>query len=171
MNESLDHALLAMELEEYFEAGRRLGVRFGHPFWDADLLTLLYRTPPELLNQGGRSKGLVRSMLARRFPELGFERQRKVSGTPVSRRIFVEEGGAAWRRLGGATALSDLGVVDARAVSDLVEGLQRYRPVANNVHSYRILGYRFVGGMDAFSLLARRNRQEMRMKRRIRGSR
>jgi hypothetical protein len=138
MNESLDHPLVAMELEEYFDAGRRLGVRFGHPFWDADLLSFLYRTPPELLNQGGRSKGLVRSTLARRFPELGFERQRKVSGTPVSRRIFVEQGGAAWRKLGGATALADLGVVDANAVFDQVNGLLSIRPVANNVHSYRI---------------------------------
>ena len=138
MDSSLDHALVAMEQEELFDAGRRLGVRFGHPFWDPDLLAFLYRTPPELLNQGGRSKGLVRSMLARRFPELGFERQRKVTAAPVSRRIFVEEGGAAWRRLGGAMALSDLGIVDASAVSDLIEGLLNHRPVENNVHSYMI---------------------------------
>jgi len=140
MNRALDHALVAMELEEFFEAGRRVGVRFGHPFWDADLLTLLYRTPPELLNQGGRSKGLVRSTLARRFPQLGFERQRKVTAGPVARRTFVEEGGPAWRRLGGATALADLGVVDANAVSDLMEGLlSNVRDSEENVHSYRIL--------------------------------
>ncbi len=138
MNRSLDHTLVAMELEEAFEAGRRLGVRFGHPFWDADLLAFLYRTPPELLNQGGRSKGLVRSTLARNFPELGFERQRKVTGTPVARRIFVEEGGAAWRRLRGATALADLGVVDAHAVSDLIEGLLDNGKPEVNLHSYRI---------------------------------
>ena len=35
MNESLDHAVVSMELEELFENGRRLGVQFGHPFWDA----------------------------------------------------------------------------------------------------------------------------------------
>jgi asparagine synthase (glutamine-hydrolysing) len=140
MNRALDHALVAMELEEAFEAGRRLGVRFGHPFWDADLLTFLYRTPPELLNQGGRSKGLVRSTLARRFPQLGFERQRKVTALPVARRTMVEEGGPAWRRLGGATALADLGVVDANAVSDLMEGLLgNGTGYEANVHTDRIL--------------------------------
>ena len=139
-NRCLDHALVAMDLEEAFEAGRRLGVRFGHPFWDADLLTFLYRTPPELLNQGGRSKGLVRSALARRFPELGFERQRKVTAIPVARRTLVEEGRPAWRRLGGATALANLGVVDANAVSDLMAGLlSNGKNSENNFHSYRIL--------------------------------
>jgi hypothetical protein len=128
-----------MELEEIFATGRRLGVRFGYPFWDADLLAFLYRTPPELLNQGGRSKGLVRSLLARQFPELGFERQRKVVGTSVARKIFVEEGGAAWRRLGGATALANLGVVDQNAASALIEGLLSNGKIPeSSVQSYRI---------------------------------
>lgn len=136
---SLDHSLVSMEIEEIFENGRRLGVHFGHPYWDADLLTFLCRTPPELLNRGGRSKGLVRSTLAHRFPELGFERQRKVAGTPVARNVFVQEGAAAWRRLGGATALAKLGVVDEAAVSDLIEGLLSTEKIPeDNVDSYRI---------------------------------
>jgi asparagine synthase (glutamine-hydrolysing) len=139
MNQALDHALVGMELEEAFEGGRRLGLRFGHPFWDADLLSFLYRTPPELLNRGGRSKGLVRSMLARRFPELGFERQRKITGTPVARAMFVRGGRAAWRRLGGARALAELGVVDGAATSALVEGLLAERRSPEEIaHSYRI---------------------------------
>jgi asparagine synthase (glutamine-hydrolysing) len=139
MNEALDHALVAMELEEAFESGRRLGVRFGHPFWDADLLTFLYRTPPEFLNQGGRSKGLVRGMLARRFPRLGFERQRKITGTSVARTVFVREGEDAWRRMGGVTALAELGVVEKRSASTLIEGLlDEPKAPAENAHSYRI---------------------------------
>jgi asparagine synthase (glutamine-hydrolysing) len=139
MDQALDHALVAMELEEAFEGGRRLGVRFGHPFWDADLLAFLYRTPPRLLNRGGMSKGLVRSTLARRFPELGFERQRKVTGTAVVRTMFVREGGMAWRRMGGATALAGLGVVDGAAASALVEGLlSDRRAPEENAYSYRI---------------------------------
>ena len=139
MSEGLDHALVAMELEEAFEGGRRLGLRFAHPFWDADLLEFLYRTPPELLDQGGMSKGLVRGMLARRFPELGFDRQRKVAGTPVARTMFVQEGRAAWRTMGGPTALASLGVVDGAATSALVEGLlsERRHP-EENAYSYRI---------------------------------
>jgi asparagine synthetase B (glutamine-hydrolysing) len=139
MNRALDHALVAMELEEAFESGRQLGLRFGHPLWDADLLTFLYRTPPELLNQGGRSKGLVRGMLGRRFPELGFERQRKVTGTPVVRGIVAREGKVAWRRMGGATALAELGVVDEGAVSTLVAGiLDETTPPEKNEYAYRV---------------------------------
>jgi asparagine synthase (glutamine-hydrolysing) len=139
MREGLDHALVAMELEEAFESGRRLGLRFAHPLFDADLLDFLYRTPPELLDRGGMSKGLVRSMLARRFPELGFERQRKVAGTAVARTMFVREGRVAWRRFGGATALASLGVVDGAATSALIESLlANRRSPEENAYSYRI---------------------------------
>jgi asparagine synthase (glutamine-hydrolysing) len=139
MNEGLDHALVAMELEEAFDGGRRLGLRFGHPFFDSDLLAFLYRTPPELLNRGGMAKGLVRGMLARRFPELGFERQRKVTATAVARTMFVREGEVAWRRMGGATALAALGVVDGAATSAMVESLlAKGGSPEQNAYSYRI---------------------------------
>jgi asparagine synthase (glutamine-hydrolysing) len=139
MNEALEHALVSMELEEAFEGGRRLRLRFAHPFWDADLLTFLYRTPPELLNRGGMAKGPVRGMLARRFPELGFERQRKVAGTGAARTLFVSGGRVAWRRMGGTTALAALGVVDGRATAALIEGLlSDSKPPEENAYSYRI---------------------------------
>jgi asparagine synthase (glutamine-hydrolysing) len=141
MNQALDHALVAMELEEAFECGRRLGMRFGHPFWDADLLTFLYRTPPELLNQGGRSKGLVRGMLARRFPELGFERHRKITGTPAVRTMFTLEGEAAWRKMGGVTALAKMGVLDEAGTSRLLGGVlneNTRKSPEKNANAYRI---------------------------------
>jgi asparagine synthase (glutamine-hydrolysing) len=141
MDEALDHALVGMELEEAFEFGRHLGLRFGHPYWDADLLTFLYRTPPELLNKGGRSKGLVRGTLARRFPELGFERHRKITGTPVVRSMFTLEGELAWRRMGGATALAELGIVDKAGTSDLLGGLlneHARKSAEKNAYAYRI---------------------------------
>ena len=75
---AFDHVLVAMEMEETFEQGRRLQMRLRAPYWDSELLSYLYRTPPELLNRGGWSKGLVRESVARRFPAFGFERQRKV---------------------------------------------------------------------------------------------
>jgi hypothetical protein len=133
MNEALDHALVAIELEEAFESGRSVGVRFGFPFWDAELLSFLYRTPPELLNRGGRSKGLVREMLSRRFPELGFERHRKVTGGPVVRDMLLEEGRSAWRRMGGVEALVQLGVVDGPATQTLVMKLLGERKVPENL--------------------------------------
>ena len=107
---AFDHVLVAMEMEETFEQGRRLQMRLRAPYWDSELLAYLYRTPPELLNRGGWSKGLVRESVARRFPSFGFERQRKVTCNLV-RAI----GGAARRAARpfetwlGATALEEAG--------------------------------------------------------------
>jgi hypothetical protein len=102
-----------MELEEAFENGRSTGTQMLSPFLDADLVDFLYRTPPNLLSQDGRSKGLVRESLARRFPVLGFERQRKVAGTTYARFVMRGQTRKAWQEMGGAPALAELGVVDA----------------------------------------------------------
>ena len=84
LDEALDHPLTSLEVEETYETGRRSGVPVVPPFWDADLISFLVRTPPELLNRGGRSKGVVRDMVARQVPGFGFERQRKVSASGVA---------------------------------------------------------------------------------------
>ena len=88
-----------MEMEETFEQGRRLQMRLRAPYWDSELLSYLYRTPPELLNRGGWSKGLVRESVARRFPAFGFERQRKVSATSFARSELQRAGALARSRL------------------------------------------------------------------------
>jgi hypothetical protein len=128
MRTALEHPLVAMEAEEYFEMGRRLGVAFLHPFWDSDLTDLLYRTPPHLLIKDGRTKGLVRDVVARRYPKLGFERQRKVRATEFYWRTMQTEGRNTWAALGQASALADLGVVDAplltKALAELFAGRQ-----------------------------------------------
>jgi hypothetical protein len=125
MRSGLNHAVVAMELEEYSEQGRRLGLGIMHPFWDSALVEFLYRTPPELLNRGGRTKGLVRDTVARRFPSLGFDTQRKVTALGFARSLIVEEGRQAWSELGGATALADAGVVDAPALDELLHRILR----------------------------------------------
>jgi len=109
---AFDHALVAMEMEETFEQGRRLQMRFRAPYWDSDLLSYLYRTPPELLNRGGWSKGLVRESVARRFPAFGFERQRKVTATSFARSELQRAGPFVRSRLADPTALGDAGIVD-----------------------------------------------------------
>jgi hypothetical protein len=115
MRTALEHPLNTMESEEYFEMGRRLGMRIAHPYWDADLVDFLYRVPPHLLLYGGRAKGLVRDTVARRFPNLGFESQRKSSATTFYRKVMLTEGPKAWELLGGAaTTLGRLGVVDTK---------------------------------------------------------
>jgi asparagine synthase (glutamine-hydrolysing) len=119
---AIEHPLVSMELEDTFEADRRSGLRQLAPYWDADLVDFLYRTPPELLFRGGRSKGLVRHMLSDRFPELGFDRQKKRPATTVLGLEFKRDGRLAWERMGGARALAELGIVEPKGLSAVVEG-------------------------------------------------
>jgi asparagine synthase (glutamine-hydrolysing) len=120
---ALDHPLMAIELEEHFEFSRRLGVRLLHPYWDADLVDLLARIPPQVLNRGGRAKGMVRHTLARRFPGLGFERHKKVAATSFYHRILIEDGPRLWREMGGVRELERLEIVDARMLESTVHAL------------------------------------------------
>ncbi|MGC4081801.1 MAG: asparagine synthase-related protein [Vicinamibacterales bacterium] len=135
MRTAIEHPLNAIEAEEFFEMGRRVGVQMMHPYRDSDLVEMLYRTPPRFLMRGGRAKGLVRDTIARRFPTLGFERQRKVHATDFYWRTMQTEGPAAWRSVGEATTLAALGVVDpklhAATMSELFAGRQPHE-------SYRI---------------------------------
>jgi asparagine synthase (glutamine-hydrolysing) len=118
---SLDHAIVSMEMEEVFENGRHLGVRMAQPYWDPDLVDLLYRIPPDVLNRGGRAKGLVRETLARRFPDLGLERQKKVIATDYFTSVMLGQGREIWEETGGAQALAELGVVDGGRVRQAAE--------------------------------------------------
>jgi asparagine synthase (glutamine-hydrolysing) len=85
---ALDHPLMAIELEEHFEFSRRVGVRLLHPYWDADLVDLLARIPPPLLNRGGRAKAWYGTRWHAASP---------VWGSSVTRR---------WRRRASTTASS-----------------------------------------------------------------
>lgn len=119
---SLDHPLVSREIEELFNFGQMAGVRVLHPIWDPDLVDLLYRTPPFLLIREGRNKGLVRDSLARRFPQLGFEQQRKIEATRFYASLIYRDARRIWQELGGATTLSDLGIVSKGA---LTHGFER----------------------------------------------
>jgi asparagine synthase (glutamine-hydrolysing) len=119
---ALTHPLVSMEAEEIFEYSRVAGVQVVHPYWDTRLVEFLHATPPELLNRDGRSKGLIRSMLSHRFPDLGFERQRKAVTASYFGEAVVNQAPQVWRETGGARALADAGIVDADASAGL------YRP-------------------------------------------
>ena len=114
---------------------RLLGIPILHPFLDADLTAFLYVTPPELLIRGSRTKGLIRSYLARRFPDLGFERQRKLNANAFFTETLLREGPEIWRELGGARALAALGVVDP---VELDRALQRIFARRESLESFRI---------------------------------
>jgi len=117
LRSSMDQALLSLELEENYELGRRLGVKILNPYWDADLVGMLCRTPPHLINRGGRPRKLVLTSVARRFPALAL-------GTPtfdctpsLFRAALATEADAEWKRLGGVEALADLKIVDPIATA------------------------------------------------------
>ena len=140
---SLTHPLMAIEYEEAFEFGRRCGTRMLSPYLDPDLVRVLYRMPPIALTAGGRSKGLVRSAVSRLFPELGFERQRKVNATGYFRSVMAAEGPREWKRRRGAQSLARLGVLDTarfdQKLGELFEG-------RDSEHNYIIWDTLNVGG-------------------------
>jgi len=108
----LDHPIQAVDLEEAYEKGRRLGVEVLMPYFDADLVDLLLRTHPRVLTKGNRSKSLVRESMASRVAGFGLERQKKITtGNFWPKKL--EEAAACWRELGGVRALGELGIVDA----------------------------------------------------------
>jgi asparagine synthetase B (glutamine-hydrolysing) len=123
MQLAFTHPLVAMEAEEHFEFGRRVGAEMLHPYLDADLVQLLYGMSPRSLMSGGRTKAVVRSTVARRFPDLGFERHRKVDATSFFGRAIQQEGPAAWRHSGGTPALVELGLVSPSDLAPVVNGL------------------------------------------------
>ena len=108
------HPLRSLDQEEVFASRRRNGLRELQPFWDPDLIQFLCRIHPRVLDRGGRTKGLVREQVARRFPGLGFERHRKVSASRYFSETVAAEAPRAWEKLGGVRTLARLGIVDAR---------------------------------------------------------
>lgn len=116
---TMEHPLAAMEGEETFEMGRKLGMRFQHPYWDPGVADILYRTPPLLLFNDGKSKSVVRVTMARRFPGLGLEHQKKRAGTNFMSSILTKELPELWQRKSDLSALADLRVVEPGAVATL----------------------------------------------------
>ena len=111
-----ENVVVAMEREEAFERGRRLGVEPFMPFWDPGVVDFLLRTPPRLLHDGHRAKGILRGTLARRFPEAGFEDQKKVLITDFSTSTLTDQIPRAWQEYGGASTLSSSGIVDGKSL-------------------------------------------------------
>jgi asparagine synthetase B (glutamine-hydrolysing) len=131
--QALTHPLVSMEAEEVFEYSRGVGVQVVHPYWDTRLVEFLHATPPELLIRGGRSKALIRSMLGRRFPELGFERQRKAITASYFGDSVLRQAPGVWNEMGGARGLEEAGIVDSK----IAAGLYEPRPVnhVNGTHA------------------------------------
>lgn len=122
---SLDHPVVSWQDEERFEMGKRFGIHFLHPFLDPDVVDLCFRSLPSRMSEGGRTKGLVRGTIARRFPSLGLDRQRKVISIPFYHSLLLREWAALANVAGDFPALSALGVVDGRTTGAIVRKERR----------------------------------------------
>lgn len=119
------HARLGLLMEEWFEDGRSRGVRILEPLLDSDLLEFLYAVPPQVLLRGGQTKWLARASLERHLPGLPAQWPNAVYADPFWLSLMAREGPEAWRRLGGMTALAELGVVDPYRFTSAVESAFR----------------------------------------------
>ncbi len=131
---SLDHSLVSLELEEEFESGRRLGIPVKGFFQHQDLINFLFYLDPVLLNTGRPGKGLVRSLLERRFPDLGFGNQKKVGATGTFRSLIENDSIRAWQELGGAIALEKLHIVNSTAINQFI--LETTKTKKTGAHSF-----------------------------------
>src|SRR5262249_16015189 len=80
---------------------------------------------PSRMSEGGRTKGLVRGTIARRFPALGLDRQRKVISTPFYHSLLLREWAALANLAGDFPALTAAGVVDGRTTGAIVRKERR----------------------------------------------
>ncbi|MBI3696745.1 MAG: hypothetical protein HY238_18140 [Acidobacteria bacterium] len=119
--EYLSHPLISIAAEENFYRDTMAGITTMHPYLDRQLVDFLLRTPPELLNSGDRSKAPVRQTLAERFPQLGFEKQRKVKASKFNEEIYRREGPGLWQELGQARLMAELGIVELAAFHEMLE--------------------------------------------------
>jgi asparagine synthetase B (glutamine-hydrolysing) len=102
------------ETETAFHVESMCGLRLLSPYHDRRLVSFFNRIPPRVLMHGGRYKGLLRPIAARRLPGLGLERQRKVYSAEHQTRKLDElrtSVAAAWPRY-------DFEILDALGVAD-----------------------------------------------------
>ncbi len=113
--------IASMEMEQLFEAWQRMGVPILHPYFDPELIQLLLRVSPEILQKGGMEKGLVRDAVSRRFPDLKFEKQKKVTAMGYWQSILRGEGRQVWKETGGPSTLINLGIVNGKVIGPVIE--------------------------------------------------
>jgi hypothetical protein len=75
--------------------------------------------PPASLVAGQRAKAPLRQLVERRLPGVEMP-QRKVIFDRQFHALFRRHGARAWSALGGASLLTELGIVDSRGVSAMM---------------------------------------------------
>lgn len=127
----LDHPISALDMEEEFENGRRLGMPILGFYQHQDLVSYLFRFPPHLLNTGRPQKGLIREIVQKRFPQLGFQKQKKIGATDNFRETVLDESPIVWEKLGGVQSLSHMKIVNANSVKHFITSTKENPPKNN----------------------------------------
>ena len=127
----LNHPLTALYKEDNFESSRRTGVLMLEPFYDPDVIKFLVQTPPWFRSPGGRNKGMLRQILHQRFPQLGYDRQRKPYANNFNAVRVLGGAKRLWPTLKGTRALADLGVVDSSGTDSLIRGILEQEQLGN----------------------------------------
>ena len=78
-------------------------------------------------------------MLSERFPDLGFESQRKVVSTDVFRVTALEQGARAWNAMDGTQILAELDIVDGPRVQAEVARIIARRSVEQSFRLWDLL--------------------------------
>ena len=115
-----DNQYVHHEFDTTFHVERLCGLRLLVPYHDASLVQLLRRIPPHVLLHGNKYKGLLRPLVERHLPGLGFGRQRKEypkQGQDLVFRVLRDGVTSAWRTHQFET-LSRLNVVNPHTVRD-----------------------------------------------------
>ncbi len=110
----------SVELEQSGAWADQAGFTLLFPYFDRDLVELSLRTPPGDLLAGGRAKAPLRRLVAERLPSVAMPAAKVLFGQLFDR-LFRLHGRRAWTALGGPLVLGELGVVDPRRVSALME--------------------------------------------------
>jgi asparagine synthetase B (glutamine-hydrolysing) len=121
---AIDHfvnTITSMELEESYESSRQIRIPLLHPYLDPDLINLAVRISPEVLQQGGMEKGIIRDSVTRRFPNMEFQTQKKASAVNYWLSLITTEGKEIYHDIGGPKSLIELGIIDGNAMGPLME--------------------------------------------------
>ena len=120
MRRLVQSPMMHIEFDQAAAWSQSLGFAAYYPFFDRDVVELTLRMNPRDLIAEGRMKSPLRIMVGDMLPDVTVPK-RKVDFTALSHGILRTHGLEAWRRLGGAKRLAELGVVSASEVDAMWE--------------------------------------------------
>jgi asparagine synthase (glutamine-hydrolysing) len=109
-----EHPVTSIGHEQSFEMGKRIGVKISAPFLDSDLIDLLYAAPPNFLIRNGYGKAPTRKILAKTFPELNFDKQKKFFLDPLADSLLLKKLPEIYKSEKTPSFLADLEIIDKK---------------------------------------------------------